>query len=563
LEYFPVEDLKPGMKGITYTVLQGSKIDQIETEVLGVARGYLGPGHDLIICKLVDPKTALTGAVHGMSGSPLFIDGKMVGALSRRIATFEKDGHCGFTPIRDMLEINQRVKAARVEESPQVNLLAMGNFVRSPARAATNVTVDYLGLPMSVTGLKEEWLNQVLQKFGWDRKGFVAMPAGGKNTGKILGESALQPGAPVAAVMMTGDVHMAGTGTLTWREGNRVLGFGHPMFGFGETRFPMANAEIISTIASYMTPYKLSNTADVVGTISQDRLSAIGGLVGALPKLAHYEIERIHDGQKRRTWQGELTPIPELAPMLLFLGTLSAWMDTDDFGRIFSARIEGEVRLKGHSPLRLKGVYGGEDMEFMMSLYDLIQPLLTVYGQAWEKPELESFHLKLETSEKASVWNIESIQAMAREYEPGQKVEMVVELRERWGEKKRQVVSVTLPENIKSGSLILRVAGAEVLDRRENYLANQSADSVDQLINQLNRRRTQDQVYVQVLTAEPGQMVKDQKLTALPDSVRKVMGSGNTSEDSVGLSENVWSEDVLPWTGVVTGYQTVSVKIKN
>jgi hypothetical protein len=238
-------------------------------------------------------------------------------------------------------------------------------------------------------------------------------------------------------------------------------------------------------------------------------------------------------------------------------------MDTDDFGRIFSARIEGEVRLKGHSPLRLKGVYGGEDMEFMMSLYDLIQPLLTVYGQAWEKPELESFHLKLETSEKASVWNIESIQAMAREYEPGQKVEMVVELRERWGEKKRQVVSVTLPENIKSGSLILRVAGAEVLDRRENYLANQSADSVDQLINQLNRRRTQDQVYVQVLTAEPGQMVKDQKLTALPDSVRKVMGSGNTSEDSVGLSENVWSEDVLPWTGVVTGYQTVSVKIKN
>lgn len=101
------------------------------------------------------------------------------------------------------------------------------------------------------------------------------------------------------------------------------------------------------------------------------------------------------------------------------------------------------------------------------------------------------------------------------------------------------------------------------MDQRENYLASQAADSVDQLINQLNRRRTQDQVYVQVLTAEPGQMVKDQKLTALPDSVRKVMSSGNTSEESVGLYENVWSEEAVAWTGVVAGYQTVSVKIKN
>ncbi|HEY8965958.1 MAG TPA: sporulation protein SpoOM, partial [Candidatus Methylacidiphilales bacterium] len=276
----PTSEIKPGMHGVSYTVLQGSEIVPLDTEILGVAENALGPGYDLIIGKLVDPKSALVEAVHGMSGSPLYIDGRLAGALSRRLTQFEKDGHCGFTPIADMLRVEgpdgkgtfaSRAAKGEASEPPfSVEGLLRGQIagaVASPGFAA-------LGVPLSVTGLSAELTGKVLKSFGMEASGWIPVSGGSRSEAR-LAKAELQPGSPVSAVLMTGDLAAAGTGTLTWRDGDRVLAFGHPMLGVGRSAWGLAPAEIITTIPSYLYPHKLANTGPVVGTIVQDRLSAV------------------------------------------------------------------------------------------------------------------------------------------------------------------------------------------------------------------------------------------------------------------------------------------------
>lgn len=560
-EIFPVSDLKPGMHGITYTVLQGEKIEPIDTEILGVARNFVGPQRDLIIARLVDPKTSLTEAVHGMSGSPLYIDGKIVGALSRRIAMFEKDGHCGFTPIQDMLGIGDRIKEGPVPAQPPASLPLSFLNPRAVGKGM-ETRVEFLGVPLSVSGVSESLANRLITAMKLDRFGLMAVPGGGQST-QSLGPDQLQPGAPVAAVMITGDISMAGTGTLTWRDGNRILGFGHPMLGFGETALPMATAEIITTIPSYERPYKLSNTANVVGTIYQDRLSAIAGVVGPIPAMASYTVERVHNGLSRPPLKGAFVPHPTLTPMLITAVIGSAMTNSDDLSRIFSFRVEGTLSLKGHPDLHLDGVYSGQDMDVILALMRLIDPVNRLYSQQWENLEAQSLHLKLTTSEQQECWSIESISSELHQYEPGQIMTVTVRLRERLGAKAEKVFSIKLPEGLKSGTHFdLRVVSGQSLNDRQQNQGLAAVREVDQLIALLNKRRSNDIMYLQIVTNSPGELVEDRELPSLPESVRAVMDGGNDTRDKVMLPEKIWLEAGMPLSGVVDGQETLHAEIR-
>lgn len=566
-EIMPVDQLRPGMQGITYTVLQGNEIVPIKTEILGVAQNSQGPGLDLIICRLIDEKTEVSGAVHGMSGSPLYVNGKLVGALSERIASFEKDGQCGFTPIADMMKVEDLTRPAPKqaqsgESIPMINFTAV---LPHSADAGPGSGLSALAVPLSVCGVSSELFNHWLGRCGLGDM-FVTVPGGGSiqesDVAAIKAAADIKPGSPLAAVFMTGDISLTGTGTCTWRDGNRVLAFGHPMFGFGASQLPMAGAQVVSTVPSFESPYKLTNTGPVIGTILQDRISAIAGEIGQAPPLASYTIERTHEGERLPDLKGTFAPHPLLTPMLIGTAMESALSHSLEKSRALSVHMTGTLTFEGHAPLKLDGIFSGEDNTLPDLLATTLDPLEKLFGQTNEHLVAKNLHVSFDTKERMETWSVESVHTDSREVSPNGTIRVTVNLREEYGARTSQTFTVALPENVKSGTVSIRVGGAADLNDKSLSRDIDNASTVDEMISLFNSRRLQDRIYVQAVSPASGEVVDNHEMPALPDSVRSVMEGSNTSVASVALPEQVWLEMSAQLPGVVQGHQEVQVAVQ-
>jgi len=563
IELMPVSELKPGMHGTTYTVLKGTEIVPMDTEILGVAKNSLGPGLDLIIAKLVDPKTALTGAVHGMSGSPLYINGKLVGALSRRIAFFEKDGHCGFTPIADMLDVNRMANMRPVAAAPEP-LLPMASVAKMLLPdAPQRVRAEMLGVPLTISGLSVEAWQKLCSAFGLAQPGAVAVAGGtGSPTAMQLTANDLKPGAPIAAVMLTGSISAAGTGTLTWREGDNIVAFGHPMFGYGESALPMGMAEIITTIASYERPFKMANPGPVVGTVSEDRFSAIAGKVGPLPKTGTYHVKRTYSGESRPDLDGTFAIHPLLSPIMMATVIQATLYDQPATSRMFSFTVHGDVKFTGHTPLRLDGLYSGQDADLVFALLKVVGPVQMLYAQRMELLKVESLDLSIDSNEKEKLWGIESVVADRHTCKPGDTINVQVRLREALGGVTRKDFAVKLPMGLKSGSFTVRASGSEELEEEMTRNGIEHAKDVEDMIRIYNGRRAQNVLYLQLVGKSTGKVIAGRQMPALPASVREVMESGNDSDTTMTLPEQIWQETSAELPGMVTGKQEIQVGFK-
>jgi hypothetical protein len=566
-QILPVDQLRPGMHGLTYTVLKGNEIVALQTEILGVAKNSQGPGLDLIIGRLIDEKTELTGAVHGMSGSPLYVDGKLVGALSERIASFEKDGQCGFTPIADMLKVENLIKPptaqAKVEDPiPMMNFTAL---LPHSTENGSSSPMSALAVPLSVCGVQSDIFTHWLDRCGLGSS-MITVPGGGSidasdlQTIKEVGD--IRPGSPLAAVFMSGDICVTGTGTCTWRDGNRVLGFGHPMFGFGASQLPMAGAQVVTTVPSFESPYKLTNTGPIIGTIFQDRVSAIAGTIGSTPPLATYLIERTHEGDKLPDLKGTFAPHPLLTPMLIGTAMESALSHTLEKSRSLSVHMTGELTFVNHAPLKLDGIFSGEDNTLPDLLADTLAPLEKLFGQTDERIVAQNLHVSFDTQDRMKTWSVESVHTDSREVEANGQILVTVELREAYGARTSQTFALTLPENIKSGTISIRVGGASELNQKGMDREMDNARTVDEMIQIFNARRLQDRLYVQAVSAASGEVVANEEMPALPSSVRSVMEGDNSSVASVPLPEQIWLEKSAQLPGVVNGKQEVQVAVR-
>ena len=557
---FPKSELRPGMRGLTYTVLQGNKIEPLQTEILGVAKDFVGPGLDLIIAKLVDSKTVTTGAVHGMSGSPLYIDGKLVGALSRRIASFEKDGHCGFTPIEDMLRVEREPAPEPVRPLP-TPLHDIWRLAGPLPLRGSMLRADYLGIPLSIGGLNPKMAARFLEALGFRGTPVLAVPGGGTTT-IAGGGSALEPGASLAAVMMTGDINISGTGTLTWRNGNRVLAFGHPMFGFGRSDLPMAAAEVVTTVPSYETPYKLTNVGRVVGTILEDRLSAIGGEVGQMPKLASYRFERLHRGRPLPTLRGELVSHPLLTPLVVNLAMGQIVSATDSFGRTFTLSVDGTVRFRNLPSLHLRGLYSGEDGDLVSAIQDVVRPLQLLFQQPWVEPIVESIDLKTASTEEEENWEIERASVDNPRCPPGSTVWVQVVLQERHGRRLSRRIALDLPTGLHDQPVAIRVSSGRAIDLRSLLRKVSSAESAEELVALLNEQHPDDKLYVQAVTESAGLVSEASDLPALPPTIRTTLSPSTSSRKAEPWNELTWSEQSLAIPGVVNGEQLLRIEVR-
>jgi hypothetical protein len=341
-----------------------------------------------------------------------------------------------------------------------------------------------------------------------------------------------------------------------------VLGFGHPMFGFGASQLPMAGAQVITTVPSFEEPYKMTNTGPIIGTIFQDRVSAIAGEIGSTPPLATYLIERTHEGDRLPDLKGSFAPHPLLTPMLIGTAMESALSHTVGKSRMQSVHMTGELRFANHPPLKLDGIFSGEDTTLPDLLADTLEPLEKLFGQTDERIVAQNLHVSFDTQEHMQNWSVESVHTDTHTVDANGQIRVTVELREEFGAHTSQTFVVNLPENIKSGNVSVRVGGASDFNQKDLSRDMDNARTVDEMIQVFNARRLQDRLYIQAVSTASGEVVENHEMPALPGSVRTVMEGDNSSVASVPLPEQVWLEMSAPLPGVVHGKQEVQVAVR-
>lgn len=539
----PLDEVRVGMRGVVMTVLRGTNAEPVETEILGVQHNGIAPGKHMIIGRLLDEKTRVTGAVHGMSGSPLYIDGRLAGALSRRVATFEKDGHCGFTPIEDMLETGSYL--ANYERRPEK--LSMRTLVRE-GLLGRGIVSDWLALPMQVSGATGHAL-RVLEKL-WEGAGVILSGGGGGGMESGRAGCELTPGAAVSAAFLTGDITMGGTGTLTWREGDRVLAFGHPMMGLGEVEVPMCEAEIITTVPSYQRPFKMSNMRRVAGTVTEDRLSAIAGIVGPKPDLPPYRVRVDFEGRGPVEYRGNFVAHRDLTPSAVSSLLVDSVMGSEHVGEKVTIHVKGSMRLRGAPPLRLDGFSSGDSGVVLNAAMDMRDRLKRVFDQPFEEIEPEGLDLDVRVVQRREEARIESISLWPRQAEPGQKVRAEVTLTRRWAGEERREFQFEVPEEARPGE-VLQI---EVDDER-TLLAKDSgqgagggglvslirfrrggpeARSLGELVESMNQLGRANVLMMRVLRQQDGVRDGWGRHDDVPASVAAVLRNGPSTVASIG-----------------------------
>ncbi|MEK7753202.1 MAG: hypothetical protein AAB654_14860, partial [Acidobacteriota bacterium] len=360
-EILRISEVKPGMQGVAWTVFAGSEPEAIPVEIIGVWKNAWGPKQDVILAKL-GGKAQRTNVAGGMSGSPVYIDGKLVGAVALRLSVFSPDAICGITPIELMLEINDfdetRPSDARTPDRAQPD---------APSRSSVLTPIE---TPLSFAGFHES----VLREFGPLFQQLGVTPVQGGATAAMASTkpgpgaaNALQPGEAISAVLVSGDMSVSSLGTVTYNDGKRVLAFGHSFFNLGPTDMPIAKAEVLTTLSSQFQPNKFANATEIVGALRQDRHSGIQGVLGAEARMipVSVKVRSYADDntvRKEKDLHFSVFVHQKWTPYLMMFTLFNSISGLNDFADEATYRLSGKVEMEGSLNLSLATMLAPSEM---------------------------------------------------------------------------------------------------------------------------------------------------------------------------------------------------------
>ena len=588
-----LDEITPGMRGVGVTVFQGTAREEFGVEVLGVIDNVMGPRRSLIIVRLDGGPLAETGVIQGMSGSPVYFDGKLAGALSYSLGSFAKEPIAGITPIGEMVATD--AAPMRVARRPASAIAFAGGdrahlaatmrqaFARTEPFAgrpddvrATGLTtgeaarlgtrLQPIATPLLLNGFVPEVMDLWANAF--DGNGFVTT-IGGAAAGAVTqsnGDGApLEPGDPVGATLIRGDIAMTGTGTVTMVDEDRVYAFGHPFYNLGHAAMPMTRARVTTVLPSLAISSKITAVGDTVGTIDQDRSTGIYGSLGNGPALIPIDVTiAAADRELTESFAFEVIDDPFFTPTLTLTGllnTLLSW--TRDLSSASTLEVTGAVHLRGgHDPIRLHNVYAGNGAALNAAV-SAATPLAALLGNPFLPVELDRIELDVATRETPRTARLERVRVDAPRPRAGDTLPVAVSVRTAEGDLIVETVDVDLPRDL-TGPVQILVADAETLQSRDAAAGRQpqQARSIAQLIRALNRTRQQDRFYVQLLAARPGAVVHGQPRAALPSSVRAVLDGDRAGGDVTPLGEATLGEWDVPTGHVVSGSRLITLTVE-
>ena len=562
-----VDDVRPGMKGVGYTVFQGTKPEPMGVEVLGVLRNLNGPKSDVVLVKLVGEKPEFTGVVAGMSGSPVYIDGKLLGAIAYRIGQFSKEPIAGVTPIEQMLEINEFDQSIPQSGAAAVARVSGASRTSTPGKDDGNPIQSYaqyltpIDAPFVFNGFNEAAIRQfapALSAVG------ITPVMGVGSASKDKQPEPLVPGSAVSAIMVRGDMDVAATCTVTYMDKDHLLACGHPLMQFGMVDMPMTKANVVATLSSPLNAFKIINTTEAVGAFVQDRHTGILGRFDRDPKMIPVTLS-IHGPSGPREYHYEVLNNAKLTPVMMMTTVYNALMGMNQYGEETTYRMNGRIHVTGFSDVRMTNMFSPVDANptaYAVAM-SLGEHFGRIYDNPFEAPTVSGVNLEfdLEPERRAAV--LESARTDVTEARPGDEITIEAVLRPYRGDRIVRRIPVRVPTSAPKGSLRILVSDAETLDRaRRSTPAMGRRMDLHSTIEVLNKEHLNDHLYVSLLEANPQATVEDKVMPAVPLSVMNVMEGMRATQEMVVFNESAVNEASTPVGYVVSGAQIISVSIK-
>lgn len=566
--FISAAQVRPGMKGVAWTVFQGTKPEPMDLEVLGVMRNSNGPRGNIILIRLLGQKPEYTGVVAGMSGSPVYIEGKLAGALAFRIGEFSKEPIAGVTPIQEMLEISEldgsvpgTIQAGTTSERREASRTS------GPAlpAGATQSYADYLkpiGTPLVFNGFSEE----TMQRFapGFATAGIVPVMGVGSVSGQRQPEP-IEPGSAISAVLVRGDMDIAATCTVTYVDPQRLLACGHPILQFGQVQMPMYKAEVLATLPSPANAFKIVNVTEPVGSFVQDRHTGILGRFGQEAAMIPVTLT-IQGAAQPRQFHYEVINNAKLTPTAMMATVFQALRGMNDYGEDVTYRLNGRISVGGFPAVNLENMFAPSDSA-NPAAYDVAADVGTrfnrIYENSYARPDIKGVELNVTLTGERRRAQLETARTDVTEARPGDEIIVETVLRPYRGDRILRQIPVKIPTSTPRGTLRILVSDGNTLDRlgRTPVSRNRGLDLAS-TIAVLNQEHTNTSLYVSLLQANPEARVEDKVMPALPVSVMNVMDGMRGTQDMVVVGESSVNEASTRLDYVVSGLQVITINVK-
>lgn len=574
-EFFKVEDLRPGMKGVGRTCFQGSKVEEFQVEILGVLHG-INPGSNAVLAKFSGGALDKTGVFEGMSGSPVFIEGKLLGAVAFTYA-FAKEAIGGITPITQMVEAFEQ-SAVPVSASRPVandNAVRRGFLDLRPSggiesKGAASISggraLIPIATPLSLGGLAPETLTAFGPKFRMLGMSTLQGSGGSAVAGAANDDDGpVEPGDNIVVPLVSGDLDISAGGTVTYVDGDRLYAFGHNMFDLGFTDLPMHRGRAVTVFPSMESSFKILETGALIGSIRQDRGAGIFGVLGETPRMVPLRIQLNTSRGRRKEYRYELARDPFLTPLLVNLTVYNTIVSSERAQGNVTLGIKGKINIKDEQSVELNNRFSSDAQALDAAALSIAVPVNYLMTAGYQNLDLQNIELEISAHERDQSALLDSIRFDRTEVKAGESLNLEISYKKINGEVLEDTYPVRIPANASPGALTMLVSDGATLmsmdDREEGE--NLIPRDLTQLIKYINNLRKNDHLYIRFFRQAPGALVKGEGLPGLPPSVLSILKSERKVGAVSPIATSTLMEYELPATDyMVSGAKTLQLEVK-
>ncbi|MEO8277173.1 MAG: SpoIVB peptidase S55 domain-containing protein [Thermoanaerobaculia bacterium] len=584
-----VDDVHAGMKGYGLSVFQGTVPERFDVEVLGVLRNQK-PDGDYILARLSGQNLEKSGVVAGMSGSPVYFDGRLAGAVAFSFP-FAKEPIAGITPIASMRAIGGGQGSPGSGDSGGSGGIAGSAGGGTAARPAT--LDEIVARPASSARFAEGLAlfaravtNDGRSALAWSASGFgessrlelgrmlglpggsagepAAAPEGNAMTSALGGgrapliESDLGPGASVAAIFVDGDLRLAATGTVTDRIGSKLIAFGHPVVGVSEISMPLATSEVITVLSSAMNSFKLANSGQAVGSFDLDNAYGSVGRVGT-PAHTVPLVVRILSPVERR-FDLRLANVRQFLPGLAAIASFGAWDVAVGTGGVRSVDLSLRVEIAGQRSLALDQSFEGAGAS-----NDALGYVMSVLGYVSQNDfadlAISSIEIGVSLSRTPRAATLAAVRPSRTRLAPGDELELQIDSRGWNGEERRTNEKIVVPRNLPEGKYVLLVGDGASADAARFALAPAPPVRLNQALEILASLHSARDLVILGVVQGAGLSAGGEILPRLPGSMRSIWGASGT-KSAVPLRNAIVQNEIRRQDRPLSGLLRVELEIR-
>ena len=583
-EFFPLSELKEGMKGKAFTVFSGVEPEEFSVEILGIVPGAIGPKQDMIVGRLSGGNAERTAVFAGMSGSPVYIDGKLVGAIAYSFP-FSKEPICGITPIDQMIGIfeqNDTLKTEKKDPKPfSFSELAAGDtnslipwnaafsndlYVNVSSNSALvpviGQTYQPIATPVSFNGFSPLTL-KVFEKQLISVGLLPISSLGGSSPISKLDspdDNTLRGGDSVTMQLTRGDYSLAAAGTVTYRDGDKIYAFGHPFLSLGTSDLPMSESSVVTVIPNLNNSFKLAVPGALVGSMTQDRATGVFGKLGQAPKMIPVRIDLVTSRNQKQTLNFEVARDDSLTPLLVNIGIFNSLVSNERGMGDSTVEISGTIALKDQNPIEISNRFTGPAAAQFAGL-SVALPVNSILNSRFEDVEITGIKLNLASTDGSKTGNLERISLNKTEAKAGETVEIQAFVRTDSGRVFTQKIPVMIPNGTPTGKLSIAIGDGNSI--QQNAISKQFVpQDLGELVKTINEAKKGDRLYVQINRLTSGVIVGSSELPNLPPSVLATVNSDRTSGGFTPTSQTVLLEkELAPAEFLILGQQTLQIEV--